>query len=65
MEGALTHADRSGVTAEAGTFSILRRLPPRASQTVLPARSMPVYGVTELAELVAAIDQRLREVRGP
>ena len=61
---ALIHPDRSGVTAEAGNFSILGQPAPRAGQTVAPARPTPVYDVTELAELVVAIDKRLREIRG-
>jgi hypothetical protein len=46
---ALIHPDRSGITAEASTFSI---------------RPRPLYTVTELAEVVIAVDRSLRGLSG-
>lgn len=59
----LIHPDRSGLTAEAANVSILGETGPRLGGSLGPSRELPLYSVTELAELVFAIDQHLREVR--
>ena len=50
---ALINPDRSGITAEASNFSIDGR-------STRVTRSMPLYAVEDLVELVLAIDQRVR-----
>ena len=50
---ALIHTDRSGVTVEASNFSI-------GGRAVSVSRSMPLYTVEDLADLVVAIDDRVQ-----
>jgi hypothetical protein len=64
---ALVHPDRSGITTEASNFSMAGLSPP----ILLPDHPMPtvtrvgpLYTVTELAELVVAIDARIRALLG-
>jgi hypothetical protein len=62
IEVALIHPDRSGISAEATNFAMAGLLPPQAGRnTKVPpiTRPEPVYTVTELAELVLAIDARI------
>ena len=59
---ALIHPNRSGITAEASNFRIEGMLGPMPGPDPPPpiSRRDPLYTVTELAELVRAIDARLR-----
>ena len=63
---ALVHRDRSGITAEASNFSMaaLPTGPLVGGEDHIPdaTRAAPLYSVTELAELVLAIDNRLRSL---
>jgi hypothetical protein len=54
---ALIHPDRSGITAEASNIRILGR-------AVQVSRTDPPYSVNDLAELVIAIDDALRDQAG-
>jgi hypothetical protein len=58
----LIHPDRSGITAEAGNFSILGQPRPPGAEIVQAGREQPLYTEVELAELVVALDRRLRQI---
>ena len=68
IEVVLIHPDRSGISAEAANFTITLLdgpLLPRASrEPVTATREDPPYTVSELAELVIAIDARIRDCSG-
>jgi hypothetical protein len=59
----LIHADRSGLTAEAANLAVLGRAGPGGGRAIDARRELPLYSVAELAELVFAIDRRLKAVR--
>jgi hypothetical protein len=68
IEVVLIHPDRSGISAEAANFAITLLngpLLPRASRgPVTATREDPPYTVAELAELLIAIDARIRDCSG-
>jgi Tol biopolymer transport system component len=66
IEVVLVHPDRSGVGAEAGNWTIGAADPTPSSQSEVPTplvvtRPDPLYTVDQLAQLVLAVDERIKE----